>query len=550
MNKEYAKAAASSVVINPMRLPNTLHLALGVASIVMGGVLLLGITNADTVRSMGVGALGRLSTGMLMLLLGGVHISLAMRYFRFTLNQGDAGEIAVPLGTSDRNTHLFNVINKGVVNHERPSDPLLSVLYGLVPHLSHAPATLRRHAEMQLQRVVYLAALMGSFGLAWVFAQPVAFAWMAAFYFILAIIVLKPLTTLAAIRRGVMESAASAALPPPRWRAVVGLVLLSIAGPLAITLSPLQVPAPPFATATVALPTLAVLGGALIASALFTVALIAQTQQYASSGARCVRREDMELHDLTDGLIEHWYSRLPYPRKDYLKNHSVTHSKHEGLLLCETEPVARADQTASTLRAAFESAWNSPVQRPLLGLGLFGSLLGLSGLVFAFVYTRSSGHAMMGLIALGFISASQFAMASAHELWNRVDFTSTLYYMRYVGNFESQGRTLGTHKDSDARLSDRALKFLTLKVEVCVAQLESTAFRDGLRHITAIDLLPDASMQQFGQMEDYVKGVGERSKAFDEEQRQIRHALASERIQPPALPQPAGRLTDGMTEAP
>ena len=44
--------------------------------------------------------------------------------------------------------------------------------------------------------------LLASFGLAWIFAQPAAFTWMAAFYFALAVVVLKPFATLAAIRKG------------------------------------------------------------------------------------------------------------------------------------------------------------------------------------------------------------------------------------------------------------------------------------------------------------------------------------------------------------
>lgn len=536
MNKEYGTPAAATVMVNPMRLPNTLHLVLGVLSIVLGGVLLLGITDANTVRSMGIGAAGRFSTGVLMLLLGGVHLSMVMRYFRFTLRQGEAGSVAVPVGTADRNAHLLNVINNGIVDNGRPSDPLLGMLYGLVPHLSHAPSILRGHAEMQLQRAVYLAALLASFGLAWLFAQPAAFAWMAAFYFAVAVLVLKPMATLAAIRGGRMEPDAAANLPKPRWAAVVMLLLVSIAGPLAITLSPWQVPAPPFATATVVLPTIAVLGSALIASALFTAALIAQTRHYASSGARVIAREDLKMHDLTRGLIDHWHARLPWPRKEYQCTHNVSGSEYSGVLMCETEPVARSDQSAATLPAAFQAAWNSPAQQPLLALGLFGLLLGVAGVAFAFIFARSSGATMLGLIALGFISSSQFALASAHKLWNRVDFTSTLYRMSYRGNFRRHGRKLGNDLTSDGTLSDSALEFLTLRVEVCVAQLESVAFsRDGERHITAIDLLPDACDQQFGVMEDYVNGVHQRARAFYDEQVEIRAVLATGNPAP-ALP--------------
>ena len=545
MTREYGTAASSEVTVNPMRLLNTLHLVLGAVCFVLAGILLLGITNADTVRSMGVGAVGRLSIGVLMLLMGGLHVGMAMRYFRFTLREGEAGEIAFPASAGSRNTHLLNIINDGIVNRERPRDALLSMLYGLVPQLSHAPATLRRHAEAQLQRAVYLTGLLASFGLAWLFAQPAAFAWMAAFYFALAVILLKPFATLSAIGKGAMQPDTDKPLPAPRWGGMVTLLLVSIAGPLAITLSPLQVPAPRFATATVVLPTIAVLGSALIASALFIVALIAQTRHYTSSGARHIVREDVVMHDLTRGLLERWHDRLPWPRKDYAKDHHVRSNDYDGLLLCETEPVARADQSAATLRGAFQAAWGSPTQRPLLGLGLFGLLLGVSGALFAFIYARSSGAAMIGLIALGFVSSAQFALASAHKLWNRVDFTSTVYRIDYRGTFHRADRVAGSVMDPNGTLAEQTIRFGPLRVAVCVAQLESVAFaRDGARHITAIDLLGDACQQQFALMDDYIADARQRAGAFYNDEHQLREVLAKG-TRPPALPDmPPQRATD------
>ncbi|WP_312239089.1 hypothetical protein [Stenotrophomonas sp.] len=536
MSKEYGTAANSEVTVNPMRLPNTLHLVLGAVCFVFAGALLLGITNADTVRSMGVGAVGRLSIGVLMLLMGGLHIGMAMRYFRFTLREGEAGEIAVPTDAVNRNDYLLKVINDGIFNRERPADPLLNMLYGLVPPLSHAPATLRRHAEIQLQRAVYLSALLASFMLAWLFAQPAAFAWMAAFYFAVAVIVLKPMSTLRAIRKGTMEPDNAKPLPKPKWTALVSLLLMSIAGPLAITLSPLQIPSPPFATATVVLPTIAVLGSALIASALFIVALIAQTRHYASSGARHLTREDVAMQDLTRGLLERWHTRMPWPHKAYAKDHNVLRDEYNGLLMCETEPVARADQSASTLRGAFQAAWGSPTQRPLLGLGLLGLLLGISGVLFAFIYARSSGAAMVGLIALGFVSSAQFALASAHKLWNRVDFTSTLYRMSYQGTYHRAERVAGSVVGANGTLAEKAIRFGPLRVAVCVAQIESVAFsRDGTRHITAIDLMPEACHQQFALMQDYIADARQRAGAFYSEEHQVREVLAHG-VQPPELP--------------
>ncbi|AWH20130.1 hypothetical protein [Stenotrophomonas sp. ZAC14D2_NAIMI4_6] len=536
MSTEYSTPPSQAATVNPMRLPNTLHLTLGAFAMVMGLVLLLGVSNAEQVRAMGLGSVGRAMTGLTLLLLGGVHMGVAMRYFRFTVLPGEAGQIAVPSGTGSVSNHLVGLINDGITVRQRPDDPLLSMLYGLVPHLINAPSAIRCHAETQLRRAVYLAGVLVSFALAWVFAQPAAFAWMAGLYFALAVLLLKPFATLAAIRRGAMEAAPDT-VPAPRWGAMVALLLVSIAGPLAITLSPVQVPTPPFAVATVVLPTIAVLGSALIASALFTVSLIAQTGGYSASAARHLVREDLQMPDLTSGLLERLKTRMPYPSQYYAQDHEVSNDAFDGHLLLETEPRVRADQSAPRLAEAFTAAWNSDTQRPLLALGLFGLVLGLVGVVFAFLYARSSGAAMMGLIALGFISSAQFALASAHKLWNRVDFQSTVYRVSYRGTYHRAKRVAGNAYAGNGTLAEGAVRFGPLRVAVCVAEVTSVAFaRGGKRHITALDLLPDESRALFGVFEDYSRDAQDRAGQFYQQEHQVREVM-SQGARPPELPQ-------------
>ncbi len=535
MSTEYSTPPAQAVTINPMRLPNTLHLALGAFALMFGLILLLSVTNADQVRSMGIGAVGRMATGITLLLFGGVHIREAMRYFRFTVVPGESGLIALPGDETHHRHYLLNVINNGIPVGQRPEGALLSMFYGLVPQLINAPPTIRWHAEVQLQRAIYLAALLVSFGLAWVFAQPAAFAWMAGFYFLVSVMVLRPFATLSAIRKGAM-GAANSPVPAPRWPAIVTLLLISIAGPLAITLSPVEVPAPPFAVSTVVLPTLAVLGSGLIASALFTVALISQTGSYSASAARHIVDEKMQMADLSGGLLQRVSSRIPQPHHRYVHEHNVSKDSFDGELLVEEEPTVRADQSASGLVEAFRAAWQSPSQQPLLALGLFGLLLGVVGVVLAFVYARSSGNAMVGLVALAFISSAQFAMASAHKLWNRVDFQSTLYRIRYVGTYHRGQRVAGNAYAGNGTLAEGAVRFGPTRVEVCVAQVTSVAFmHGGMRHLTAVDLQHDASNAVIGVMQDYAREAQDCANQFYAQEHQVREVM-NHGSRPPELP--------------
>ncbi|PZP79715.1 MAG: hypothetical protein DI592_13365 [Stenotrophomonas maltophilia] len=248
-------------------------------------------------------------------------------------------------------------------------------------------------------------------------------------------------------------------------------------------------------------------------------------------------REDLQMPDLTGGLLERLKTRMPYPSEYHAEYHNVSDDAYDGHLLLETEPVVRAERSTSRLGDAFAAAWNSDTQRPLLALGLFGLVLGLAGVVFAFVYARSSGAAMMGLIALGLISSAQFALASAHKLWNRVDFQSTVYRVSYRGTFHRAKRVAGNAYAGNGTLAEGAVRFGPLRVAVCVAEVTSVAFaRGGRRHVTALDLLPNESQALFDVLQDYTRDAQERAGQFYQQEHQVREAM-SHGGRPPELPQ-------------
>ena len=298
----------------------------------------------------------------------------------------------------------------------------------------------------------------------------------------------------------------------------------------------MHVPVPPFAVSTVVLPTLAVLGSGLIASALFTVALISQTGSYSASAARHIVDEKMQMADLSGGLLLRLSSRIPQPHHRYVHEHNVSKDTFDGELLVEEEPSVRADQSASGLIEAFRAAWQSPSQQPLLALGLFGLLLGVVGVVLAFVYARSSGNAMVGLVSLAFVASAQFAMASAHKLWNRVDFQSTLYRIRYVGTYHRGQRVAGNAYAGNGTLAEGAVRFGPTRVEVCVAQVTSVAFmHGGARHLTAVDLQHDASNAVIGVMQDYAREAQDCANQFYVQEHQVREVM-NHGSRPPELP--------------
>jgi hypothetical protein len=524
---EFAAAAKRGGVINPMRIANVFYVILGVVNLLAGvGVVFLMTRAAQTA---GIGAFGGLTVAVLLLLLGGAQIGIAMRNFRFGFLPEQIGDFD-PQGRANHEAFLLDAINDGMVPQAPSPGALAGVLYGLVPNLAHAPMMVRWHAETQLARIAYLAAVTLGFALAWLFARPDIFAWLAPLYFLMAV---KPLATINQIRRGVMDS--DAAQPPKAltWSRIVALLLFSVVAPVLLAMAPVAIPPPPYAAATVVLPTIAALGSLLVASALFVIALIEQTRRLAASGARYLKRDDLEFADLSAGLLNRWIDALPHPlRRPFRAWHApeapASAGRFHGDLLCETEPQLDLDNDAASLGEAFSEAWNSDQRRPLLALGLFGCIAGIVAALAAFAFARS-GAPVAGLLALALVSASQFALVSAYRLWKRADFTSTLYRLTYEGSYRTAHRVAGNSTVGSGSLTEQTYRIEHATVSICVARIGSVCFaQGGPRYLQSMDLLPDECEALFGVARDYQAKVQGRARDFYREEAGIRGLVERE----------------------
>lgn len=526
MSTEYADAARKGGVVNPMRIANVFYVALGAINLLLGMAIVYLMTR--DAQSVGVGAFAGLTVAILLLMLGGTQIGTAMRNFRFAFLPNQIGPFD-PLEAKDQTQFLLNAINDGNVPQSPPQGALMSMLYGLVPNLSHAPMVIRWHAETQLRRVVYLSTVLIGFVLVWLFARADVFAWLAPLYFLLAV---NPISTVNQIRRGVMD--ADAARPPRAltWGRMVALLLFSVVAPVLVQLAPVAVPAPPYETSTVVLPTIAALGSLVIVSALFVIALIEQTRTLAASGARYLKRDDLGFADLSSGLIDKWHDQVPYPCRTYRKSHSpvvpASAGEFHGDLLCESEPQLAQDSNATTYGEAFSDAWHSEQRRPLLALGLFGAIAGAMAAVCAFVFTRS-GAPVTGLVALALVSASQFALVSSHRLWKRADFKSTLYRLTYKGSYRTGHRVAGNSTTGTGSLAESAYRIEQAKVEVSVARIGSVCFaQSGPRYLQSMDLQPEECERMFTLARDYYTTVMARAQGFYQEEAGIRGLVERE----------------------
>lgn len=555
MSTEYSGAKSASSETNPLRLSNAFHMAVGLFNLLAGGGIAFLLTR-ETQDHVGLGFIPALSIAATLLVLGLFQIAQAWRDEKFRFHPDDIGKFAVPAkfgGNEKPNTaaYLVDVLNNGVKPEKTPDNALLKKLYNGLPRLELAPQIIRWHAETQALRMARLAVAALGFLLAWVFAKPQVFAWMAPLYLLLAI---RPLSVLRNISRGGAGDQQMEPTKSPQPYGAVAILLFSIFGPILVGLLPPDtLPPAPYSASTIVVPTVVALVALMAASFLFLLSLKAQTRDLTTSGVGQQLRKDLNLPNLSSGLIDSLENQLPFPREVISRNPSwQKDGDFGGHLLAEAEPKINAAGSLGNLPSALRAAMDDQEQRPLAALGLLGVATGILATVLAFAYARSGG-ATVGLTALALFSASQFALLASRGLWNRVDFTSTLYYIHYKGSYRQAQRVAGNTLTGTGTLTENATRIEHVDVWVSVARLESVAFqRTGKRYIQSVDLKPQECAEQFSRIEDFHQNVMQRKTQAYQEEGLVRQlvqgpqgesgpglaGLLASQVSPPAEPPP------------
>ena len=521
MATEYSDAKSKTSEINPLRLSNMFHIAAGTSSLLAGGVVAFLLTRET--QGLGAGLVWYLGIAAGLLVLGLMQIGQAWRDEKFRFNPDDIGDFAVPAkgadgGKPSHASHLLDVLNNGVQPAETPDNALLNKLYNLLAKLELAPEVVRWHAETQTLRIVKLVVAALGLLLAWVFAKPAVFAWMAPVYLVL---VVSPRTLLGSVFKGKAGDQQLTRPAPPTPHGAVAVLLLSIFVPIVIGLVPSlgALPAAPYATSTMVIPTLVAITALLVASTLFILSLRAQTRGLTTSGVSHQVRKDLNVPNLSSGLINSLEDELPFPRKVLFRNTGwQKDGDFGGRLLVEAEQQLNASGSRGNPAEALRSAWADKGQRALVALGALGVLTGVMGAVLAFVLTRT-GSLAVGLTALSLFSASQFSLFASRGLWNRIDFTSTVFHILYRGSYRQAQRVAGNAVTGSGSLTESTIRIEHVDFSVCVARVESVAFaRKGQRYIQSVDLKPQECEQQFRRIEDFYRNVMQRkAQAYQEE---------------------------------
>ncbi len=520
MVTEYSDAKSKPNEANPLRISNFFHLVVGSINLLAGGVVAFLLTRET--HSLGMTVMPTISIAATLMVLGLTQVSRVWRDEKLRFHPDDIGRFAVPEkfaknGKPDEAGYLVDVLNNGVQPLRTPDNALLNKLYNLLPRLELAPELVRWHAETQAFRIARLVVTTLGFLLAWLFAKPDIFAWMAPVYLFLAI---NPMAILRTLARGGAGDEQLARPAAPTAYGSVTLVIFSIFAPVLLGLAPPGLlPPAPYATSTIVIPTIVAMASLLLASTLFIAALKLQTRDLTQSGVNHHVRKDLSVPNLSSGLIDRLESELPFPRTVLSRNTGWQQDGNfGGSLLAETEPKLNARSSQGSLVEAIGAAWRDKEQYALVALGAVGMVAGLCATALVFVFTRNHLPAV-GLTSLALFSASQFALFAARGMWNRVEFTSSVYRIHYKGSYRQAQRTAGNSVTGTGTLTESTTRVEHVDFRVCVARVQSVTFaRKGLRYIQSLDLKPQECEEQFRRIEDFYSDVMQRkAQAYSEE---------------------------------
>lgn len=506
MTTEFSEAASKSSETNPLRISNFFHICLGAFNLLAGGLLAFLLSReVEALRGQIIPMVGIAGA---LLVLGLTQVARAWRDERFRFHPDDIGKFAVAgkvakSANPDQASYVLDVLNHGVVPEPTPDNALLNKLYSWLPKLELAPLLIRWHAETQSLRIVNLVVTTVGFLLAWIFARAEVFAWLAPVYLLLAIDPVAIWRNLANGAAGAQQLDRPAAPTPHRS---VAILLSSVFIPILLGLLPAgALPAAPWATSTIVIPTICAMAVLLVASTLFVFSLKSQTRDLKTSGVGHDVRKDLDIPNIGSGLIDRLESDLPFPRSTLARNAGwQKDGNFGGHLLVEAQQQLNAVRSLGTPLDALRNAWNDPEQKPLVALGAFGVAAGIAATVLAFVATRAGINLTSMLTALSLFAASQFSLLAARGLWNRVDFTSTVYRIYYKGSYDQAQRVAGNSVTGSGTLTENAIRIEHVEFWVAVVRVESVAFsRKGDRFIQSLDRLPDECGVQFSRIADY-----------------------------------------------
>ena len=382
------------------------------------------------------------------------------------------------IGTTEAAKGLMQTVRQGALEFAFPTGALNGVLYSLVENLITAPEYIQNVLQRRFSNLASYAFLLVIMGVATVltWGTPVQ-GWVGAFFLALVVFMaVKPAT-----RNGAQAKVSF------NVTQVVVLVLVAILGP--VLLSFLQTSLPDLSWASFGTQALIILVTLVGIEAVFFVAVQrhidlpppvskVDTQDTVSFNSD----PNLLMQELDREMQRNWVHRIPNRRYARVLPEIALNEgagKFKAQLLEESQPLAPrafSKMDWSVVRAYPRFFW-------LMLIDLLGVLLTLAGamalVVFAVQFDPlQDWRPVLGFASLGLslVAVGGYAFRSAHTLWGRFDFESTLTWVEMEGSYMRSKVDIGNRLQDRVFTARDVVNVESMTLRVWVMDLRSVVF--------------------------------------------------------------------------
>lgn len=382
------------------------------------------------------------------------------------------------VGLSDSAKALMQTVRQGTLEFDIPSGALNGVLYSLVKHLITAPAYIQNVLQNRFSNLASYGFLFIIMLVAMMFVgdSPVL-GWVGAFFLCLVVFMaVKP------VSGSDIQARVSFNLTQ-----IVGLTLVAILGPVALSF--LQNSLPDLSWASFGAQAFVILLALALIEGVFFVAVQkhidppppvskVDTQDSVSFNSD----PNLLMQEIDREMQRNWAHRIPNRRYARVLPHIALTERagnFKGLVVEETQPLAPSAFSKmdwSVVKAYPRFYWLMVID----ALGVALTLIGAVALViFAVQFNpMQDWKPVMGFATLGLslVAVGGYAFRSAHTLWGRFDFESTLTWVEMEGSFVRSKIDLGNRLQDRVFTERDVINVENMTLRVWVTQLRSVVF--------------------------------------------------------------------------
>ena len=482
MSYEYSSDQAQLDFPNPYRVENILWAARA-GILLFCAVALLFLAR----KHLAVQAIGSfvvpVALGVFLFVLGAWNLVGIAKQLRVFFGRGQPAGLATELATDDVGSSpdanaLMQTVRQGTLEFAIPSGALNGVLYSIVKHLITAPAYIQNVLQNRFSNlasytfllVVMLVAML------FVWGSPVQ-GWVGGFFLSLVVFMaVKP------VSGGDADAKVSFNLAQ-----IVLLTLVSILGPVALSF--LQSNLPDLSWASFGAQSLVILLALALIESVFFIAVQKHidppppVSKVDTLGTASFNSDpNLLMQEIDREMQRCWAHRIPNRRYARLLPNIALNQRagnFKGLMLEETQPMAPSAFTRmdwSVVMAYPRFFW-------LMVIDALGVALTLAGTVALVIFAvqfdpLQDWRPVLGFATLGLslVAVGGYAFRSAHQLWGRFDFESTLTWIEMEGSFIRSKIDLGNRLQDRVFTERDVINVENMTLRVWVTQLRSVVF--------------------------------------------------------------------------